>query len=210
MKKILVLDGNSILNRAFYGIHALTNHEGIPTNGVFGFLQILKKHLDSLSPEYLACAFDMREKTFRHQAYAAYKGTRKGMPEELAVQLPYAKEAVRSLGFTILEMAGYEADDILGTISRMAEETEDCSCFLLTGDRDSLQLVSEKTTVLLIKNKEDIAYTPERFFEEYGITPTQFVDVKALMGEEVGNVGGRKTGEVWKSFFFFLVLLKYS
>ena len=190
MKKILVLDGNSILNRAFYGIHALTNHEGIPTNGVFGFLQILKKHLDSLSPEYLACAFDMREKTFRHQAYAAYKGTRKGMPEELAVQLPYAKEAVRSLGFTILEMVGYEADDILGTISRMAEETENCSCFLLTGDRDSLQLVSEKTTVLLMKNKEDIAYTPERFFEEYGITPAQFVDVKALMGDTSDNIPG--------------------
>ena len=190
MKKILVLDGNSILNRAFYGIHALTNHEGIPTNGVFGFLQILKKHMDTLSPEYLACAFDVREKTFRHQAYAAYKGTRKGMPEELAVQLPYAKEAARSLGFTILEMAGYEADDILGTVSRMAEETEDCGCFLLTGDRDSLQLVSDRTTVLLMKNKEDIAYTPERFFEEYGITPAQFVDVKALMGDPSDNIPG--------------------
>lgn len=190
MKKVLVLDGNSILNRAFYGIHALSNHAGVPTNGVFGFLQILKKHMDTFTPEYLACAFDVREKTFRHKVYDAYKGTRKGMPEELAVQLPYAKEAARALGFTILEKPGYEADDILGTISRMAEETEDCLCFLLTGDRDSLQLVSEKTTVLLMKTKEDIPYTPERFKEEYGITPKQFIDVKALMGDTSDNIPG--------------------
>ena len=190
MKKILVLDGNSILNRAFYGIHALSNHAGVPTNGVFGFLQILKKHLDALSPDGLACAFDVREKTFRHKAYEAYKGTRKGMPEELAVQLPYAKEAVRSLGFTILESPGYEADDILGTVSAMAEAADGYHCYLLTGDRDSLQLVSDKTTVLLMKNKEDILYTPTRFTEEYGITPMQFIDVKALMGDTSDNIPG--------------------
>ena len=190
MKKILVLDGNSILNRAFYGIHALSNHAGVPTNGVFGFLQILKKHLDALQPEYLACAFDVREKTFRHKAYEAYKGTRKGMPEELAVQLPYAKEAARSLGFTILESPGYEADDILGTVSAMAEGTEGYHCYLLTGDRDSLQLVSDKTTVLLMKTREDIAYTPARFTEEYGVTPAQFIDVKALMGDTSDNIPG--------------------
>ncbi len=190
MKKLLVLDGNSILNRAFYGIRNLSNSAGLPTNAVYGFLNIIKKHLDALHPDYLVCAFDVKAKTFRHEAYEAYKGTRKGMPEELALQLPYAKKAVAALGFKVMECPGYEADDILGTLSRMSDEAGDLHCYLLTGDRDSLQLITERTSVILTKTKEDIVYTPEVFTKEYGVPPARLVDVKALMGDSSDNIPG--------------------
>ncbi len=190
MKKLLIVDGNSILNRAFYGIRPLTTKDGIPTNAVYGFVNILKKHLDALKPDYLACAFDLKAPTFRHKMYDGYKATRKGMPDELAQQLPIAKEAVAHMGFTVLTCEGWEADDILGTLASMGDVAGNVQTYILTGDRDSLQLITETTSVVLVKTKEDIIYTPEKFKEEYGITPDQFVHVKALMGDSSDNIPG--------------------
>lgn len=190
MKKLLVVDGNSILNRAFYGIRPLTTKDGIPTNAVYGFITIIKKHMDSLSPDYLACAFDLKAPTFRHKMYDGYKATRKPMPEDLAAQLPYAKKAASALGFKVIECEGWEADDVLGTVAGMADGEGEIQSYILTGDRDSLQLITEKTSVILVKTKEDIIYTPEKFFEDYGITPEQFVHVKALMGDSSDNIPG--------------------
>ncbi len=189
MKKFLIIDGNSIINRAFYGIRPLTTQSGIPTNAVYGFLTMLKKHLDALSPDYIACAFDVHEPTFRHKAYAQYKGTRKGMPDELKAQMPYAKRAASDLGFEVIECPGFEADDIIGTSAGMAEKNG-IFTYILTGDRDSLQLITKMTSVILTKTKEDIEFTEERFIDEYGITPSQFVDVKALMGDSSDNIPG--------------------
>ena len=180
MKKFLVVDGNSILNRAFYGIRMLTNKDGLPTNAVYGMVTILSKHLETLEPDYLAVAFDLKAPTFRHKMYDAYKANRHGMPEELAAQLPYAKECMRDMGFRVLEMEGFEADDILGTLATRAE-SEGVAAYVLTGDRDSLQLISETTHVLLATNKDTIEFGRDEFFEKYGIEPEQFVDVKALI-----------------------------
>ena len=190
MKTLLVIDGNSILNRAFYGIRPLTTREGLPTNAVYGFITILKKHIDALAPDCILCAFDRKEPTFRHRMYDGYKATRKGMPEELAMQLPYAKEVAAAMGCRVVTLAGYEADDILGTAAAKADASGDTHTYILTGDRDSLQLISERTTVVLVKTKEDILYTPALFTEEYGITPAQFVDVKSLMGDTSDNIPG--------------------
>ncbi len=189
MKKILVVDGNSILNRAFYGIRMLTNKDGLPTNAVYGMVTILSKHLESLRPDYLAVAFDLKAPTFRHKMYDAYKANRHGMPDELAAQLPYAKECMRDMGFTVLEVEGFEADDILGTLATRAE-SEGVLAYVLTGDRDSLQLISETTHVLLATNKDTIEFGREQFREKYGIEPGQFVDVKALMGDSSDNIPG--------------------
>ncbi len=189
MKKLLVLDGNSILNRAFYGIRNLTTAAGLPTNAVFGFMNILFKHMTALAPTHLACAFDTPSPTFRKEMFDGYKANRKGMPEELALQLPYAKKAASALGFPVLEYPGWEADDVLGTLARMGEEAG-MEVYLLTGDRDSLQLITERTTIVLMKNKEDVLYTPMQFRTDYGISPEQFVDVKALMGDASDNIPG--------------------
>ena len=190
MKKFLILDGNSIINRAFYGIRPLSTKSGIPTNAIYGFLNIIKKHLDAIKPDYIACAFDVHHPTFRHEEYAEYKGTRKGMPDDLRAQMPYAKRAAAALGFLVIECPGFEADDVIGTSVTMAEKTGEIESYILTGDRDSLQLVSDHTTVVLEKTKEDIYFTPTRFFEEYGIKPSQFIDVKALMGDSSDNIPG--------------------
>ena len=190
MKNLLVIDGNSILNRAFYGIRPLSTKSGLPTNAVYGFLNIIKKHMDALSPAKMVCAFDRKAPTFRHKMYDQYKATRKGMPEELAMQLPYAMKAAEALGCQVIAMEGYEADDVLGTVSAQAEAAGEYHTFVLTGDRDSLQLVSPRTTVVLVKTKEDILYTPEVFREEYGIDPIRLIDVKALMGDTSDNIPG--------------------
>ncbi len=190
MKTLLVIDGNSILNRAFYGIRPLSTREGLPTNAVYGFITILKKHIDALAPDRILCAFDRKEPTFRHKMYDGSKATRKGMPEELALQLPYAKEVAAAMGCRVVTLPGYEADDILGTAAALSDAEGDTHTFILTGDRDSLQLISDRTTVVLVKTKEDVLYTPALFREEYGITPTQFVDVKALMGDTSDNIPG--------------------
>jgi len=190
MKKFLILDGNSIINRAFYGIRPLSTKSGIPTNAIYGFLNIIKKHLDAIKPDYIACAFDVHHPTFRHEEYAEYKGTRKGMPDDLRAQMPYAKRAAAALGFKVIECPGFEADDVIGTSVTMADKTGEIQSYILTGDRDSLQLISDKTTVVLEKTKEDIYFDRQRFFEEYGITPEQFIDVKALMGDSSDNIPG--------------------
>ena len=188
-KKLLVIDGNSILNRAFYGIRPLTTKDGLFTHAVYGMANIILKQTDTLSPDHVAVAFDVKAPTFRHEASADYKATRKGMPEELAVQLPYAKELCAALGFTVIEKAGYEADDILGTLSREAEGAG-VHVYLLTGDKDSLQLITDGISVMLVSTGSTTEYTPSVFFEKYGVTPAQFVDVKALMGDSSDNIPG--------------------
>ena len=143
MEKMLVIDGNSILNRAYYGIRPLTNKDGLYTHAVYGMITIISKHIDSLKPDYCVVAFDLKAPTFRHKMYDGYKANRKGMPEELAVQLPYAKRCMESLGFKVMSLEGYEADDILGTMSARAAK-QGIHAYVLTGDRDSLQLIACK------------------------------------------------------------------
>ena len=189
MSKILLVDGNSILNRAFYGIRPLTTGKGLPVNALYGMLNILSRAVDTVKPDHAAVAFDVSKHTFRHERYSDYKAGRKPMPEELAVQLPYAKELVRALGFGILEMQDYEADDLLGTYSRIAEEAG-LEAWVFTGDRDSLQLISGSTRVLLATNKDNIVFDEAEFRKSYGIPPSQFVFVKALMGDSSDNIPG--------------------
>lgn len=189
MKKLLVIDGNSILNRAFYGVRPLTNSAGLHTNALFGMLGILQKQINEVKPDYAAIAFDLPQPTFRHKEYSDYKAGRKKMPEELAVQLPYSKRLSECLGLHVLELAGYEADDILGTVSKMAAG-EGVHSYVLTGDRDSLQLIDDVTTVLLATNTDTIPYDRARFVEKYGVQPESFVDVKALMGDSSDNIPG--------------------
>lgn len=188
-KKLLVIDGNSILNRAFYGIKLLTNKDGLFTNAIYGMITIISKHVQSLAPDYCVVAFDLKAPTFRHKMYDGYKANRKGMPEELAVQLPYAKECMTALGYHVVSKEGFEADDILGTLSAKANGLG-IQALILTGDRDSLQLITEDTTVLLVKNNDTINFSTEVFKEQYGILPSQFVDVKALMGDSSDNIPG--------------------
>ncbi len=188
-KKMLIIDGNSILNRAFYGIRLLTNKNGLYTNAIYGMVTILSRHLEQLKPEYCAIAFDLKAPTFRHRMYAAYKANRKGMPEELAVQLPYAKQCMASMGLNVVTCEGYEADDILGTLaSKIGSEETDV--YILTGDRDSLQLIDDHVSVLLVKTKDTLLFNKEAFEAEYGIPPERFVEVKALMGDSSDNIPG--------------------
>ena len=189
--KLLAIDGNSIMNRAYYGIRALSNKKGVYTNALLGFLNIYFKNFDIIKPDGVAVAFDLRKPTFRHTAVASYKANRKGMPEELAQQMPYIKEILTAMGIKIIECEGYEADDILGTLSKMCLDTGN-ECHILTGDRDSLQLINEKVTVHLVKTKETIPYTTRKFFEEYGFEPIYLIDLKALMGDSSDNISGVK------------------
>lgn len=187
--KFLAIDGNSILNRAFYGIKLLSNKNGVFTNAIFGFMNIYMKNFNDVKPDCCAVAFDLRSPTFRHKAAAYYKANRKGMPPELAQQLPIIKELLTMLGITVVECEGYEADDILGTLSKQCSDSGD-QCFVLTGDRDSLQLIDDNVTVLLATNKETVRYTPERFREDYGFEPIRLIDLKALMGDSSDNIPG--------------------
>lgn len=187
--RLLAIDGNSILNRAFYGIKLLSNKKGVFTNAIFGFMNIYLKNFGDVQPDSVAVAFDLRSPTFRHKAADYYKANRKGMPEELAQQLPLIKELLGHLGVTVLTCEGYEADDILGTLSRLCTESGN-QCFVLTGDRDSLQLIDSNVTVLLATNKETVHYTPQRFEEEYGFEPIRLIDLKALMGDSSDNIPG--------------------
>ncbi|MBR4305846.1 MAG: DNA polymerase I, partial [Ruminiclostridium sp.] len=187
--KFLIIDGNSILNRAFYGIRVLTNSRGVPTNALTGFTNTLLMLKKDIAPDLVAVSFDLKAPTFRHKRYDGYKANRKGMPDELAAQLPYIKEIIRYMGIAILEKEGYEADDIIGTVSAICKRN-DVECFISTGDRDSFQLVNDKVTVRLAKTKGDILYTPEVIFEEYGVTPRQMIEVKALMGDSSDNIPG--------------------
>ena len=191
--KLLAVDGNSILNRAYYGIKTLTTKNGEFTNGIYGFLTILRSMLDEVQPDAVACAFDLRAPTFRHQMFEGYKGQRKGMPDELAGQMEPLKELLRALGFAIVSCEGYEADDILGTLAK-ASTAQGGSCVIATGDRDSLQLVSDTVSVRLATTQMGrptvTVYDPAAVREKYGVTPEQLIDVKALMGDASDNIPG--------------------
>ena len=191
--KFMILDGNSIINRAFYGVRPLTAPDGTPTNAVFGFINILQRLVDSRHPDALAVAFDLKGPTFRHLKYDGYKAQRKGMPEELAAQMPVLKELLDTIGIRRYECQGYEADDIMGTASRICGELG-WECDIVTGDKDSFQLINETSHVIHIKSRmgqtETIEYSNEVFREEYGFAPPFIVDLKALMGDSSDNIPG--------------------
>ena len=193
MKKLVLIDGHSILNRAFFGIPDLTNAEGVHTNAVYGFLNILFKIIDEEQPDYLTVAFDVHAPTFRHRMYAEYKGTRKPMAEELRQQVPLMKEMLTAMGVVIVEREGYEADDILGTLAGRAEEAG-LSVSLVSGDRDLLQLATEQVKIRIPKTKrtgtEIEDYYAGDVKNRYQVTPKEFIDVKALMGDASDNIPG--------------------
>lgn len=193
--KYLVLDGNSILNRAFYGIKMLSNKKGQMTNGIYGFLSTLQKLLLEVSPQAIAVAFDLPKPTFRHKMYDGYKASRKGMPEELASQLPILKEILVAMGYKLVTCEGYEADDILGTFAKYCEN-KGYECTLATGDRDCLQLVSDHVFVRIAKTKfgkaESILYDKNKIKEDYNVTPAQLIDIKALQGDASDCIPGVK------------------
>ncbi len=202
--KLLVVDGNSIVNRAFFGIKLLTTKDGRFTNAIVGFLNILLKLQEAAEPDAFAFAFDLKAPTFRHEMYDEYKAGRKGMPPELAEQMPVLKDLLQKLGYTIVEKEGYEADDILGTLS--AAIGPDDHCYIATGDRDSLQLVRDNVSVLLASTKmgrpQTVEYTPDVVKEEYHVTPEELIEVKALQGDSSDNIPGvtgigPKTAQEW-------------
>lgn len=207
--KLLILDGNSILNRAFFGIKLLTTKEGFYTNGIYGFLTMLQKLKDETDPNAVAVAFDRKEPTFRHQAYEGYKANRHGMPPELAQQLPMLKELLAALGYRLVECPGFEADDILGTLAAAAERAGH-ECVIATGDRDSLQLVSPKVTVRLAATKmgrpEVTLYDQAKIQEIYGVTPRELIEIKAIQGDTsdcipgVKGIGEKGAGELIRKY----------
>lgn len=192
-EKIVLIDGHSILNRAFYGVPDLTNAEGLHTNAIYGFLNILFKILDEEQPEYLTVTFDVHAPTFRHEMYPEYKGTRKPMAEELRQQVPVIKEVLQAMNIATIEKAGLEADDLLGTISRSCEE-KGMDVAIISGDRDTLQLATEHVKIRIPKTKQGRTEIEDYFAsdvkEKYGVTPTEFIDVKALMGDTADNIPG--------------------
>lgn len=196
MSKLVAIDGNSIMNRAFYGImntRMLMTSDGMYTNAIYGFLSILMKLITEENPDYVCVTFDLKAPTFRHKMYDGYKATRKGMPDELRVQMPVIKELLRAMNIKILEIEGYEADDILGTLAKYGEDNN-IDVLLLTGDRDALQLVSDKVTVRIPTTRmgktESTDYTPVVVNEKFGIAPKQFIETKALMGDSSDNIPG--------------------
>ena len=207
--KLLVLDGNSILNRAFYGIRLLTTKDGLFTNGIYGFLTIFHRLLTETEPDAVAVAFDMRAPTFRHKEYAGYKANRKGMPPELAQQMPTLKELLTLLGYRLVECEGFEADDILGTLAKTCESCG-CECVLATGDRDSLQLVGPHVTVRLASTKmgqpQVTLYDEAKIREDYGVTPKEMIEIKALQGDSsdcipgVAGIGPKGAGQLIQAY----------
>ena len=190
MKKILVIDGNSIINRAFYGIRILTTKSGKYTNAIYGMVNMITKQIDAIKPDYCAVAFDIKHPTFRHEMYEGYKAGRHPTPPELLSQFPDAKECLTLMGIKVLELPGWEADDIQGTIAKMAHSESDTESYILSGDRDLLQLIDDKVTVLLATNNDTITVKRGEFREKYGIEPELFVDMKALMGDSSDNIPG--------------------
>ena len=190
MEKILVIDGNSIINRAFYGIRPLTTKTGKHTNAIFGMVNMIMKQLDAVKPDYVAVAFDIKHPTFRHQMYDGYKAGRNPTPEELLSQFDDAKECLRLMGISVLELPGWEADDIQGTIAGWANGSDELESYVFSGDRDLLQLITDKVTILLATNTDTLTMKREEFRAKYGIEPEYFVDMKALMGDSSDNIPG--------------------
>lgn len=191
MERLLILDSNSLMNRAFYAIPPLTNSEGIHTNAVYGFTNMLFKMKEEIKPDYIVAAFDRKAPTFRHKEYEDYKAGRKKMPPELGEQFPLVKELLKLFAVNIYEIDGFEADDIIGTLAKFAEE-KGIEVFIVTGDRDALQLASDNIKVVITKKgvTETAVYNKEAFIEEFGVTPTQYIDVKGLMGDKSDNIPG--------------------
>ena len=214
-KKLLLVDGHSILNRAFYGMPDLTNAKGVHTGAVYGFLNILFSQIDELQPDYLTVAFDVHAPTFRHEAYAEYKGTRKSMPEELREQVPLMKKMLTAMGIPICEQAGLEADDILGTLAKKAQAV-DMDVVLLSGDRDLLQIATDRICIRIPRTRKGQTviddFREAQVLETYGVTPLQFIEVKALMGDASDNIPGvPKAMSIWmrsKSLLCTKLLLK--
>ena len=190
--KILAIDFNSLMNRSFYAIRHLSTKDGLETNALFGFTKTYQKLLAAHQPDVVVAAYDLRAPTFRHKMYDAYKGNRSPMPEELRPQMPLGREFVDLAGGTVIGIEGYEADDILGTVAEYANTHPGVSCVIATGDRDSLQLVSEAASVSLATNKGDILFTPDKVREDYGLSPKQLIEVKSLMGDSSDNIPGVK------------------
>ncbi len=190
MKKILVIDGNSIINRAFYGVRPLTTKSGKSTNAIFGMINIISRQMELIKPDYAAAAFDLKAPTFRHKMYEHYKEGRHPTPEDLLSQFPDAKECLELMGIHVMELPGYEADDIQGTVASLAHKHEDTESYILSGDRDLLQLIDDKITVLLATNHDTLVMHRDEFNEKYGIEPSEFVDMKALMGDSSDNIPG--------------------
>ena len=207
--KLLILDGNSVINRAFFGVRPLTTREGLYTHAIYGFLNILERMEKDEQPEAVCVAFDLHGPTFRHLRYDGYKATRKGMPEELAVQMPIMKDVLRAMNIPIYESQGWEADDVIGTVGRICSE-QGWECVIVTGDRDSLQLIDENVHVKLVISKPGqttaTLYDEERFRAEYGFEPKKLIDLKALMGDSsdnipgVAGVGPKTAGELLQKF----------
>lgn len=195
MKKLLILDSNSIINRAFYGVRYLSTSDGTPTNAVYGFINILIKLVGEIEPDFICAAFDVKAPTFRHKEYDEYKAQRKPTPEGLLLQMPIAKDVLKAMNIPVIERPGYEADDIIGTVSKMCEDSG-IECYIATGDKDDLQLASDKTKVILTVTKsgynETVVYDDKAVFEKYHVTPKEFVDIKALMGDASDNIPGVK------------------
>lgn len=191
--KLMILDGNSVINRAYYGIRPLTTKEGLFTHAIYGFLNIMQHMETAEQPDALCVAFDLHGPTFRHERYDQYKATRHGMPEELAMQMPVMKDVLRAMNIPIYEAQGWEADDVIGTVSKRCAEAG-WNCVIVTGDRDQLQLVNELVTVKYVSTKGGHSdarnYTPEIFQEEYGIAPLRLIDLKGLMGDSSDNIPG--------------------
>ena len=189
MKKMLCVDGNSIINRAYYGIRNLTAHDGTPTNAIYGMINILSRHIAEIEPDYFVVAFDVHAPTFRHKMFSEYKAGRHATPPDLLAQFAPAKECLEAMGAHCVERTGYEADDILGTYSRICAENG-IETYIVTGDKDSLQLIDDNTTVLLATTGESVRYDTAAFRARYGVDPSQFVDMKALMGDSSDNIPG--------------------
>ncbi len=191
MEKLLIIDSNSIMNRAFFGMPRMVTTEGLNTNAVLGYINILNKIREELKPDFTAAVFDMPGGSFRNTEYAEYKGTRKGMSDELAEQMPVIKDVLSAMAISIFGIPGFEADDLIGTISLEAEK-EGIECYILSGDKDTLQLASKMTKVVITKRgvSDKVIYNDDDFFEEFGVTPTQFIDVKGLMGDKSDNIPG--------------------
>ena len=190
MKKILVVDGNSIINRAYYGMRPLTTKSGKTTHAVYGLINIISRQISAIKPDYTAVAFDLKAPTFRHEMYPEYKAGRGPTPEDLISQFPDAKECIALMGMTVMELPGYEADDIQGTIASFAKDDEELSAYILTGDRDLLQLIDKRISVLLCTNNDTKLMDEDAFIAEYEISPRHFVDMKALMGDSSDNIPG--------------------
>ena len=191
--KLLILDGNSVINRAYFGVKPLTNKDGLYTHAIYGFLNILERMEREEQPDAVCVAFDLHGPTFRHLQYDGNKATRHGMPEELAQQMPVMKDVLRAMNIPIYECQGWEADDVIGTVGRICSNNR-WECVIVTGDRDSLQLVDENVRVKLVITKAgqtgSTLYTPEKFREEYGFEPKKLIDLNALMGDSSDNIPG--------------------